>query len=815
MPDFGSALWNKPTSGDTGEGGGGSSDPVTRSLRFDGSAYLSRSTGSTSTTWTLSFWVKRATISGPSQHQYLATWGISGSAGEGLVFRGTGDSSNTDKLMLWNGATSTYSSGVYRDPAAWAHICISVNSGTATVYYNGESVISGVSGIQAWGSMRLGAWLNQNELEGYLADIYGIEGSALDHTSFTESNDYGGLKPKEYTGAFGTNGFHLKFEDSSDIGADDAGSNDFNTSGLSSHDVMLDNPFKNHPTWNPLVNSSNTFTEGNLKVTTTSSTPAKIVSTIGASSGKWYAEVLYAGQNSFPLGITADNRERDYLGNSDGNTSISFWPGTAGTAVYINGSSVSFSGSSTTWASGDIIGIALNADDKEVSLYKNGSLVGAAVSYSSYNWTEAFFAAGNYSSGLVYHANFGADPNFAGGYTGTPASSEWAYSPPTGFKSLNSSNLTASVTPSEHFNTVLYNGTYDSYYGAGTSSQSITGVGFSPSIVWVKDRDNLSATYSNSYNGHYWFDTLLGTGGAFNIDRDNSSHSGTSLASGEDGISSFDSDGFTVDEAEETNFLADLYGNGAVTFAERYVAWCWKLGSTKTSGSSSWSGSGQDPDTEHYNSDAGISIINYYDGDGNGTSISINHSLGEAPEFAISMDYGDYTGGHHVWHKDLSANNYLDLSDNGAQSSDSSYFPSSPATNTTFTGGSSIVDSNTSHIVLFRSVEGFSKFGKYTGNASADGPFIYTGFRPAFVLIKPSSTSGSWLLFDNPRDSSNSMNNTLYPYSSTAESGSGEIIDFYSSGFKIRGNYTDINSNNDTKIYIAFAESPFKYANAR
>lgn len=185
-------------------------DPVTRSLRFDGTAHLERATGSTSTTWTLAFWVKRSTLSGPAQAQYLATWAISGSAGEGLSFRGTADSSNLDEISLYDGSGHNRSVGVFRDPAAWGHFTISVNAGTATVYYNGEAVISNASGIQAWGSMRLGAWLNENDLEGYMADVYGIEGSALDHTSFTEANESGGgLKPKEYTGLFGLNGFHI------------------------------------------------------------------------------------------------------------------------------------------------------------------------------------------------------------------------------------------------------------------------------------------------------------------------------------------------------------------------------------------------------------------------------------------------------------------------------------------------------------------------------------------------------------------------------------------------------------------------------
>lgn len=232
---------------------------VTRSLRLVGNSHLARSTGSTNTTWTLAFWVKRATLGSPAQAQYLATWAISGSAAEGLSFRGTSDSTNLDEISLYDGSGHNRYVGVFRDPAAWGHFTISVNSGTATVYYNGEAVISNVSGIQAWGSMRLGAWLNENDLEGGIADVYGIEGSALDHTSFTEANESGGgLRPKKYTGSFGTNGFHIDAQpaNSADLLVSSVARNEADTtfadaamghtitsSGNPSHRIGVVNPF--------------------------------------------------------------------------------------------------------------------------------------------------------------------------------------------------------------------------------------------------------------------------------------------------------------------------------------------------------------------------------------------------------------------------------------------------------------------------------------------------------------------------------------------------------------------------------------------
>ena len=775
---------------------GGSSDPVTRSLRFDGSAYLSRSTGSTSTTWTLSFWVKRATISGPSQAQYLATWGISGSAGEGLSFRGTSDSSNTDELMLWDGSTSTYSTGVYRDPSAWAHICISVNSGTATVYYNGESVISGVSGIQAWGSMRLGAWLNQNELEGMMADVYGVEDSALDHTSFTESNNFGGLKPKAFTGV-GTSGFHLLFEDTSSIGADDAGSNDFTASGLASADIREDNPLKNHATWNPLIKRSSTpniftYSEGNTVATYTGGVAH--TSTTIASSGVHYAEFAFSGSGTSSISGAGVVRARWNDGHADSyaHTYNGCYYGSDGTVRSPDDShSVAAVGSNR-------LGIAFDGANNKADFYSVTS-GGTMTLLKSLTSSDSIDFDGSATFTATSHDNAVTT------ITGYFEEGEWNGTAPdvgsTTATSLNTSNLgTPSVTPSAHFNTVLYNGTYDSFMGSGTSSQSITGVGFSPAICWIKDRDN-QAGYSNSYYGHYWFDTVLGTGSAINIDTEQGLSG--SLNSGDDGISSFDSDGFSVDTAEETNFLYDD-GMG-YTAAERYVAWCWKLGTT----ASSWSGSGQDPDSEQYNSDAGMSIIDYYDGDYAGTSITFNHSLGAAPEFAMALDYEGYHSANYVWHKDLSSGNYLELSGNGSQTSDSTYFPSSPATNTTFEMGVSLVDGIQSHIALFRSVEGFSKAFALDTSSSA---FCYLGFCPAWVILKRKDGTGDWLVFDAKREGYNVDNDALKAHSSTSES-STDYLDLLSNGFRVRSSNSSIALGD--LVGFAIASAPFKHANAR
>ena len=632
------------------------------------------------------------------------------------------------------------------------------------------------------------------------------------------------------------------------IGGDQSGNkNHFTPTNISMHDILLDTPTKNYCLINPQAetktdsssydaNPTTGLSEGNLKLTS-SGNFFNGHGTLGVSSGKWYFEWYSTGdwtQGGFSTHEMFSNYSQSVtdfwiLYNRDSSNNIA--------AYYKDGTS----SSSETWAggghasgNGNVFGCAFDVTNRKMYFHKNGewsdgtstltstfpSSYGGDLTGSSHNIPAdtTFYPTVRPWVGSTVIANFGQDSTFANTVVSgsanaadTNGNGDFRYTPPSGYLALCTANLDApTVTPSEHFNTVLYNGSYDGYNGVGTDSQSITGVGFSPDICWIKDRDN-QAGNSNSYYGHYWFDTVLGTGSAINIDAEQGLSG--SLNSSEDGISSFDSDGFTVDEAEETNFAYDSSGSyGDPDTFERYVAWCWKLGTT----ASSWSGSGQDPDSEQYNSDAGMSIINYYDGDYAGSSITFNHSLGAAPEFAIALDYEGYHSANYAWHKDLSSGNYLELSDSGSQTSDSTYFPSSPATNTTFEMGVSLVDGIQSHVALFRSVEGYSKFGSYTGNGSSDGPFIYTGFRPSFVLIKNIGASQDWFLLDNKREGYNVVDDFLEPNTSNAEAtASTNKADFTANGFKLRGSGSVTNQNNTSFVYACFSESPFKHANAK
>ena len=196
------------------------------------------------------------------------------------------------------------------------------------------------------------------------------------------------------------------------------------------------------------------------------------------------------------------------------------------------------------------------------------------------------------------------------------------------------------------------------------------------------------------------------------------------------------------------------------------------------------------------------------------TSLTLGHGLSAAPKMIITKSRNG-AGNWLVYHADLGPNDYVVLDNTSAKGTNSGFMNNTAPTSSVFTHGSWYsVSGYTMVSYCFAEVEGYSKFGSYTGNGSADGPFIYTGFRPAFVLIKVTSTTDEWVIYDTARDTYNVANKRLNPNSSGAEQTS-QTIDIVSNGFKPRSTGANINQNAATYIYMAFAENPFKNSNAR
>ena len=337
--------------------------------------------------------------------------------------------------------------------------------------------------------------------------------------------------------------------------------------------------------------------------------------------------------------------------------------------------------------------------------------------------------------------------------------------------------------PSAYFKVQLYTGTGSSH----AVSFNDTDTNMQPDMVWIKQRSDT--------NDHNLFDAVRGTG---KLIRPNGTNAEGDTS---EGVKSFDSDGFTCG----TN--SSLNGSTST-----YVAWCWKAGTT--SGITT-TGANITPSAYSMNATSGISIIKY---EGNGTDgTNTAHALGAVPHVIICkrLENSNYWAVYH--HKNTSAPNtdYLVLNATDA-TSDAGIWKDSDPTSVYFRhDNSTSVNANGEDMVayLFTSIQGFSKFGKYTGNVNADGVFIYLGFKPALFIVKETGNAEPWVMYDNRRgDYGNANPNDQHLVASgTAVESSGTAIDFLSNGVKIRSNAGHLNEGD--YIYMAWAETPFVNSN--
>lgn len=792
---------------------------IGNSARFDTNSYISRTPSSAGNrkTFTWSAWVKRCKF---SANQTFFSVGSSNSSLPRLDWQFISD----DRLQLYfNPTGSTWIRGIttnaaYRDPSAWYHIVAAIDTTQASgsnrvkLYVNGEQITA----------FTFGAYLTQDSdmpinntvehnigryqsdanayFDGYIAEVNFVDGQALDASYFGETKADTWI-PKKYTGSYGTNGYYLDFATraTDPIDASPNGNN-WGSVNVVATDWMLDSPTNNFATLNPLgprINGANhgmgTLTQGNLTVSSTSgSYYSKTSSTIynHASTGKWYYEIR---MDSLDFGSSSG-----YVQFNIGGNYVWRYYGNSNTLINTGGSF-------TSLANGDILMFAVDQDNGKGYFGVNGSWYNHSGAPDPAAGTNPHATFGTLSAyGIIGHveirsgsavntvtANFGQDSSFAGqataqGNTDANGLGDFYYSPPAGFLALCSANLpdTAAAfnpavnnSPQDHFNTVLWTGN-------DSDPRSITGVGFQPDWVWAKTRNT---TYS-----HVLYDVVRGTGTSKALMANDTSAENTYPEY--HNISSFDSDGFTIGVTSDNNVLND---NNITT-----VAWNWKAGGSGVSNTD-----GGITSTVSANTDAGFSIVTF-----NGSSAStVGHGLSSTPELIIQKSRNASSGAY--WWTGTTvidgSLDYLKLNDTDAKANSSFTAPTSSVFyNVAFTSSTSDV------AYCFHSVEGFSKIGKYTGNGNADGPFIYTGFRPAFVIVKNASAVDSWFINDNKRNPYNVVDSQLFANSSGAEADS-RGLDFLSNGFKILDSSTSHNGNGNTILYIAFAEMPFKYANAR
>ena len=797
---FGSEQWMYNA------GGGFYPHEIDQSLRFDGASYLTRTPSVTGNrkTFTWSGWVKRSALNGSTNTLFQQRLDSNSSKQFSIQFRGEHylrvlDQDNGNELLLDTTA-------LYRDMSAWYHVVVAVDTTLPTasdrvkVYVNGERITSFVSptyyssnystsvNVAGWRALIGAARPNQsstlsNFLNGYLAENYLVDGQALDPTDFGEFKS-GVWIPKEYEGTYGTNGFYLDFGNAGSLGADVSGNgNNWTPTNLASTDQMLDSPTNNFATLNPLSKGISSgagavpLSEGNLEFTGsgTISTFGTYYSTLEIPD----TELHYFEMVPTAIGTAAKTSQKLNVAGvffaADGSTNT----GSYGSA----------------WSPADVIGVAVSPSGVWFSVngvWQNSGDPVAGTNPAGTPWASTILTgdgSATTNSTLSGVLNFGQDSSFAGnktrqGNTDANGRGDFYYAPPAGYLALCSANLPDPAIdpaeddiPADYFNPVIFT--------ANNGTQSITGVGFQPDFVWAKSR-------GNAYN-HDLYDSVRGVGRFL---RSNNSGAESVVANT---LTSFDSDGFTLGVDSNAN-----YGTAAS------VSWNWKAGGTAVANTD-----GTIASQVSANQKAGFSIVGYT---GNGSNATVGHGLSSAPEMIIFKNRTSSGNSWVVYSSELGATKYLLLSSADAAGTYNHFQNTTPTSSVAYiTGGATAVNANTNNYIAycFHSVEGFSKFGSYTGNGSADGPFVYTGFRPAFVMFKRTDTTGNWAMIDADRNAYNVVNERLFADLSDAASTLFDVCDFTSNGFKFRTNAGSTNASGGTYIYMAFAEMPFKYANAR
>ena len=576
---------------------------------------------------------------------------------------------------------------------------------------------------------------------------------------------------------------YMAFADTRDatfFGDTSGNSNNWTPNALNNTDVLLDSPVTggNFAVLNAVVPSSNGLSEGNLKQTGAGSGTADEpkLGSVGMSSGKWYWEYAVTtssdapGNNSFAVGV-ATSSETDT--NPSSTATSNRWAYRA------------------NFSAGDIVSVAYDADAQKLWVALNNTWISSgnpAAGTNQYHdiTVDTVLPYSWLRDTPVWVLNFGQDSSFAGnetpqGNTDDNGVGDFYYAPPSGFLALTTGNLpTPTITaPDDYFNTVLYTGT-----GA---TRSVTGVGFQPDWVWIKQRSG--ATFHNVYDA---LRIVSSDHKRLYPNATNAEESSTYL--GTTNLTSFDSDGFSVGNGADTN-------NNTST----YVAWNWLAGNSTSSNTD-----GSITSTVSANTDAGFSIVNYT-GDGGTGETSVGHGLSQTPELIIYKNR-DTTGSWPVTYTVVDgSNDFMYLNSTVAAGNATQTLP----TSSVFYIQSSAVQRNSGQNYIqycFHSVEGYSKIGSYTGNGSTDGTFVHCGFRPSWILVKSTSGSTQWMIYDNKREGYNVDNDALTA-DDTATEKTDNDVDFLSNGFKWRR--SSPNFNQSTYIFYAVAEAPFSKANAR
>ena len=954
-----SLFGNSVLAGSAGQGPSADlGDAIDQSLRFRGSQRLKRTLSSTSNrkTFTYSFWLK-LTVDGVQSSDTI--WQNGDTSGNNLFsFQwlpspSWGDFFRVDNYTSGNQVNLNTSGTAFRDPSAWYHVVLAVDTTQAAqadrvvLYVNNQEITWGggntypsqnfdtnvnVSGRDiAIGSTTVSSgWFN-----GYLASFQFIDGTALSPTDFGKYNEDGVWVPQDYTGTYGTNGFHLTFDSSqtNGIGHDSSGQNnhfsasgfDTATIGIFSNDLFtapngtttfdytttaksflsaatsgfnndntsfvfanvnnsllfrpttpltgvtqlemftdgnsnyvfavnsqevslnsstplgttgykqvvlpsgfngtlnnfgirnsasggaagfgsiringtptnglvdntdndvdfFDTPTSNYSTYNPLVvttGATGTFSNANLGNSAGSNWYTAMPTVKLGETEKWYAEFDFKTNYhaSSVYGMIAVNTKTTDGGFSN-RLNPGFGVGMSGDSGYKDGSLYVSGGQFAPdfRTTGGYMMWAYDAATRNVWIGKDGTWYNSGDPANGTNPTITLTAGNEY---ILSISSFGSTVGFAN-FGQMP----FIYTVPTGFSALQTNNLPEPTIKNgkEHFDVVTYSGT--------GSAKSETGLEFQPDFIWIKERGSTSES-------HILVDSVRGSTSTL---RSNSSHY---VVTSSNYITSFDANGFSVGTDSGTN---DSSGT--------YVAWCWKAGESftpsQTGGITNLAGS--------RNTDAGFSIVSYT---GSNSAATIGHGLSSPPEMIIIKNRDDIANWivyHKYVHPTAPEDYYLMLHVTDARTGDPDGFVfngTAPTSSVFHVGAFNNTNGSGDDLIAYcwHSVPGYSAFGSYTGNSDNNGPFVYLGFRPAFLLVKRvTEFAEDWIIVDSTRSPNNPCAQNLFPNRNGGENSNigTAWVDLLSNGFKLRASIGPFNGGS-TYIYAAFAENPFGGENA-
>ena len=823
----------------------------------DSTLKITAGTPTSNKTFTYSWWMKKYTQdNNTTQDSNVFTAGTGGGTYVFFAFTGAGEGNDMSNFNFTGGGygdTRLRTDMRFRDPASWYHCVMRFDSTQASssnrvrLYVNGEeptydsasvqgaisqdedfSFLNESGTVQSWGGIS-GVGTGQEGCDVYLANVVFCDGQSYGPDSFGETKN-GVWIPKDPSGlTFGNNGYHLKFTNSSDLGEDFSGNdNDLTASGIATHDQTTDTPTNNFCTINPVYRGDQTadakygtLSEGDLKHSYSSSSDAQRPCTIKTpASGKWYFEYLInggggTGDYSPGAGIMDPNTYTMNGGNYNDTGSINYLNNT--NTVRKSGSETGdYSGS--RGSNGDVMGIAVDMDNGAFYVSKNGTFQtidggsqgdptsGSSKTGAGATWTPASeFTSGmvplsspNGGSQPIITMNFGQDGTFAGQKTAGGNSDGNGYgnffsAVPSGYLAICTANLSVAeeIDPAETDDNYPQKLFFMSKYTGNLTNRTITTESQPDLIV------NRQSNYSQNW---YTVDSTRGiTANKYILWDTNGAEA-------------------TFPQSNYTSVGSTSFGISSGTWlnstGSHLKQWMWRANGGTTS-----SGSGDLTSTHQVDPSGGFSIVKATGDGGSSGDKTVTHGMSAAPDCILAKNLDSTFNWDTYWSSGLTSGYGLRLNTNDNELSgrwgtvNSSIFTCKY--NYTWVGSDNFI------YYCFRNIEGYIKVGKYVGNGEgSDGTFVYTGFKPAFLMIKRTDGSKSWLVQDSQRDPYNPVYHLLKPNSNAAEEAytdGTDYNDFLSNGFKVArgGDAANFNNDGSTYVFLAMAHNPFKYATAR